>query len=644
MVIRRISLAILVALVVAVVVGSCSGEDEADDWVRLMSLQVDQQVVIPTSKVRIDLGGTQRVVADSATVTLDGTVGEREVTESFELVTQRDGEVGPLHVVLDASAELWPSLQPASGEFFRGTLEVHLRDVLGVDARGTDDNISWRFVEELTPIIDFEPPHQIFSNSTVNVTGEGILRPEEGQTVAVIEQGQLEATRGHTVDLTGQELPVQWAGSREYGDLLFDPAVLGVHPGELEMTVRFENQYANGTTIAASGGDVFVDATVGTPFIASVSPTAASRGQLVELQGRGFVPPDAPGSYGMVLRFEGTLTPNDPELPSLTFEGATAAERTPYETVSDELLVQEIWYNVSGRSLEGLGAVPGIFDGRVTPVLYDSHGTVEGMPWEGQFEILPTRQMVYLKFLPAFSVATDRYGMANVEREIRQRILEVTNRDYHGLNIEFVDEPPQNFSRFATVEIGGPDPTGGQAFGFDNTYNDQPKDTGNLHIDDYLGGINPATGEEWNNPYGGVFVESFAQFSPTLYPEMGHASEHFDRVFGPFMPELGGQRVQATEWPEGPRTDEIAEAIRVFGNVVGNTVSHELGHALGLAYFEGDWESPGHIFHNMGDTDCIMDAGADRSFEQRAELDGEGPAQFNERNRAYLEQILPLPR
>lgn len=607
-----------------------------------MAPQVDQELVVPTSTIRVELRGTRQVVADRAEVNLSGTVGEREVDESFELDVGRDGEVGNLRLFIDATPRLWQALEPGDGQWFRGDLTVQLTDVLGVDARGRLEDVGWQFVEELAPAVQFDAPTQLFPNATIEVSGDGVLRPEEGDTVAVIEEGLLDADRGHTVDLDDKVLPVAWTGDRQRAGLRLDPSVIGVHPGKLEATIRFENRFSDGTSIVSPHDSTSFQSSIDPPFVASVSPTAASRGQLVELEGRGFVPPDG-GDYGMVLRFEGTLSPADPELDPVTFEGETAAERVPYETVSDEQLVQDVWYRVVDRQLQGLGAIPGVFDGRITPIVYDQYGTVDGLSWEGAFEILPTRQIVYLQYLPAFSVALNRYGLNNVEREIRQRILDVVNRDYQGINIEFVEDPPADFAHYATVEIGGPDPTGGSAFGFDNTFNDQPKDTGNLHLDDYLGGINPETGEEFNNPYGGIFVESFAQFSPTLHPEMGHASDHFDRVFGPFMPELGGDRIRATEWPEGDRVDEIEEAIRVFGNVVGNTVSHEMGHALGLAHFEEDWETPGHRFHNRPEHEPgIMHPGAERSFEQRAELDGEGPSGFNERNRSYLEDILPL--
>ena len=56
----------------------------------------------------------------------------------------------------------------------------------------------------------------------------------------------------------------------------------------------------------------------------------------------------------------------------------------------------------------------------------------------------------------------------------------------------------------------------------------------------------------------------------------------------------------------------------------------------GLAAIDGQ-------FHHLGDNPgWIMDSGSARPFEERAEIDGAGPAVFSPQNRAYLEQILPL--
>ncbi|MCC6624725.1 MAG: hypothetical protein IT385_25975 [Deltaproteobacteria bacterium] len=80
----------------------------------------------------------------------------------------------------------------------------------------------------------------------------------------------------------------------------------------------------------------------------------------------------------------------------------------------------------------------------------------------------------------------------------------------------------------------------------------------------------------------------------------------------------------------------MREAVRVYGNLVGSTISHEVGHSLGLANVEGQ-------FHNIGDNPgWIMDAGNYRPFEERAELDGQGPSFFEEGSLTYLRSILPV--
>ena len=111
----------------------------------------------------------------------------------------------------------------------------------------------------------------------------------------------------------------------------------------------------------------------------------------------------------------------------------------------------------------------------------------------------------------------------------------------------------------------------------------------------------------------------------------------FDDLFAPIVPALGGRPAEPGELDAGgPRAASIAEAIRVFGNLLGNTISHEVGHTVGLAAVDGN-------FHNIGDNPgWIMDAGLYRPFAERAEIDGQGPAVFAPFNRQYLESVLPL--
>ena len=61
-----------------------------------------------------------------------------------------------------------------------------------------------------------------------------------------------------------------------------------------------------------------------------------------------------------------------------------------------------------------------------------------------------------------------------------------------------------------------------------------------------------------------------------------------------------------------------------------------MGHSLGLANLDGQ-------FHNIGDNPgWLMDSGSNRPFEERAELDGQGPSFFEEASLTYLKTILPL--
>ena len=75
-----------------------------------------------------------------------------------------------------------------------------------------------------------------------------------------------------------------------------------------------------------------------------------------------------------------------------------------------------------------------------------------------------------------------------------------------------------------------------------------------------------------------------------------------------------------------------------IGSIVGSTVSHELGHSLGLA------DPLGTRFHNIGDMpNALMDQGGARGFEERAQLNDQGPSRYCVGAYDYLAEILPTP-
>ncbi len=642
-----------VALVVCLLAVGCgqksTDEEQSSSFEREplpVAVGFDQETVVESSKLQFTLRGTDRITADakSARVRLVGEGGDYPDLETFYAgEVTRQGDVGDLQVGLQAGPTLWEELDPSDGETFTGRILIEVYDNAGLRVTGEIAEASLVFRRDMAPSVDAVEVDDVYVNEAVDIQGRGFLRPAEGQTVAVVREGTLRNPDGSEVDIAGERLTVRWNGQREEALLPIQPDVFGVQPSSFQGTLKFRNEFANGRTIEGPG-TVRIAGDIQKSYIAGLSPQEASRGQRVTIEGRGFVPSNEYDNIGMVLRYEGTFEPADDEQETRRLTGANAIERSPTRVAAEDRIRQNVWYSVTDdRELEGLGATPGTFEGEITPILLDGETQQEGIPWEGTFRVLPTKQVVYLKYLPSFSKALETYGLRNVEGVIRDRIASVIERDYADYHVEVREEEPDDFVDYATVELGGPDPTGTRSFGYDNSFNGVAKDTGNLYLADYLGGVNADAAEEFNNPYGGIFIASFTFFSPTLSPDNPYASEKFDEILEPFMPELGGTPVRGTEWPEGPRTDAIERAVRMVGSVIGNTVTHEVGHSLGMTFVEGDFTRPQDVFHNPIAGPFIMDAGADRPFEERAELSGAEPPTFNPQNKSYLDKVLPKP-
>ncbi|MFW5878694.1 MAG: hypothetical protein ACOCVR_02645, partial [Myxococcota bacterium] len=369
------------------------------------------------------------------------------------------------------------------------------------------------------------------------------------------------------------------------------------------------------------------------PALASFDPSGASRGAAVALLGRGFLPSSAEENQSTFFTMDGIFETVDGELVDWMDDEALILEGTWMEPSRIEMVIRPEEDGSGG--LKGFGHSPGIFEGSVTPTIRYQGQTLEGASYEGGFEVLPTLQVVYLKYLPTFTEALRKFGLRNVEQELRDRIYEVCVRDYADYNVEFRRSRPTDFVDYSVIELAGRDPNELGLFGLDNT---EGMDEGNLRLDDVIGGHNAEAEEAGTFSYGGVFLESFLAFSPSL--GYGHLpdefrSTRFDHLFSYFIPELDGSPVQAGEYPGGARDEQIGRAIRALGSILGNTVVHEIGHSLGMVSIPGQ-------FHHDGDTPgLIMNPGQARSFEERAEIDGQGPATWHEIDREYLQSILP---
>jgi hypothetical protein len=149
-----------------------------------------------------------------------------------------------------------------------------------------------------------------------------------------------------------------------------------------------------------------------------------------------------------------------------------------------------------------------------------------------------------------------------------------------------------------------------------------------------------------------VFIESlfiFSEHPSTFAPKTRAGQALFDDIFDPFRPDRGGLPVRSADLVQGvppattgagcpsdDRRAQISCAIWTLGNMVGSTISHEVGHSLGLA------NPAGGDAHYLTDApNRLMDAGGNRPFEERAELNGQGPARFCQDAYDYLRQVLP---
>jgi hypothetical protein len=599
-------------------------EDVALDGLRLDAVNPD--VLLPGSVIVV--AGASFVDAEWGTTTLVLSGGERELrlparhAGGGELqVDWRGDELGPGSFRGEAHVEVLSRVDGAVYASPRLAVELEIR-------------------AELSPVLGEVAGGVIFVNDAIAVSGSGfLLGAGEGETRARLRGCYQLDGEAACLPLADLELAARPEArfDRSLARFLFAPEIAGIRPGRFEGEVWLVNRHAGGAVHESEPVAVSFD--VVPPRIFQVSPAAASLGQFVDIEGGGFVGGTSSGELLTTLSLEGNFTVSgggSQGVSLLLVPEFSSGRRVRYVVNEEDELGQRV----------DLRHATGRFVGTARPIVQAGDVTVVGDPVAVDLAIAPIKQVVYLAFQPSYVESLRHFGLRAADTAIRERVFAVAARDYAGINVEFRDQPPDDFAYYAQVDLAGPDPNGLGLLGYDNS---PGKDIGNTRLYDTIGGVNAQTQADGFPGYGGVFVESFFGFS--LHPGGfaaslgGGADPLFDTIFDPFRPDRGGQPVRAddldqlsvSECPAADRAGQVACAVFVLGNMIGTTMTHEVGHSLGLAN-----PSEAAAFHNLGDQpNRLMDAGGARTFHERAELLGEGPARFCDEDYAYLRAILP---
>ena len=587
------------------------------------------------TRVRLSGQGFVPPEVGELSATLEGQAGGQTVAVGVYL-----DALGPDTAGFDVGPALLQQLPLDQGPF-SGRLTVHRIGGRGVSGAASLE-ITLAVVSTLTPSLAAITPANGFLGEPMDVVGDGFLLPGEGPpetggsgaTILELDGIFTPAQGGAPLEKMGLALPLTVL-DRTYATFDLTPDLFGLEPGIFTGSARVRNLYqgdAVGFLDLAGNelGDLILH--LGDTRLTSVWPGRIRRGQELAFEGRGFLGVD--GDLGTVtfMAFTGNQTGPDE---SIVHTSVNPLVLVP-DVVEGNYLATLVIRTAVGPDgwPTGFGSRPAVLDGRITPHVVFDDRILEGQGLDVHIEVGRQVQVVYLRFLPTFEDGLAAFGMEAVSEHVKARAFEVAAADYLGISMEFRLEQPTDWVEYTTAEVMNQDPNDAGLLGLDNTYG---KDVGNLRLEELLGGYNAVSAEAGYHPYGGVFVESFLMFSPTLSNlDAGLTAPAFDAVFGAVIPELGGVAVSSGEYPGGARDGAIGEAIRVLGNLIGDTVSHEVGHTLGLAAVDGN-------FHNPGDNPgYIMDAGAFRPFEERAQLPGGNVRVFAPYNRAYLEEILPV--
>lgn len=589
---------------------------------------------------------------------------------------------------LDSNAELliddrlYAKLK--EGEFYGSGYILSKND--GGETHGKVFDVSFTVAQQLDPRLDSVQGGAVYLNSTILVKGDGFLQGrEEGETKVEIK-GYDKNNQLVTVVLP---LQVISENNRKEGTFDFSPKIAGINPGTFSRTISLINTHSDNQEIKNPSPQqvTFVlNKSYISPF---ASNTVVSIGRYWNFYGRGFL--EDPTS--MYFSFNGSFTPR--ENPSGKVNLYFKIIPTYKSGEWAQMLLPDPFFDPKFNSALNTQFDPAKFPSKPDSPLLSLHqrylgGTLEGIwkpvlnyngleiagePVSTKLYIGGPRQAVWVRFLDGWRDALRKYGLLAADQQIRKRVLEAIAFPYQGINIYFSeaepssDEVPQIFVGRLDISNVSTDMT--FLMGLDATHN---KDRYNKYLNDWVGGFNVWSREDDFAAYGGVFVEvinwvfsehpfiPIAKIENACKDSTGVVSEgcrcgneNFDLIFDPFRADIGNplrngeiENIPVLTSTTGcleptDRSMQAACAILVLGNMVGTTAAHEFGHTLGLSWPDDpnilNCHQPGS---NVGTrANRLMVGKCGRPFEERAEVNGQGPGIFCKSEFEYLQTILP---
>ncbi|MBN1945859.1 MAG: hypothetical protein JW797_09290 [Bradymonadales bacterium] len=519
-------------------------------------------------------------------------------------------------------------------ELGEGSHQVDLVFVEGDEASGAYP-LQLELAEQLALALEELQAARVFRNDQLVLRGSGIITPQEGSLTAEL-LGELEVSGEGSVNVA-VSLPVVPAErfDRQRGVVRLSTAIGGLKAGQFEGTIRLCSELRSGSSHQSETRALSLEFVP--PALFGYQPDEVALGQIVTFTGGGFLGhPEEPQEVTL-LRFDGMLTPQGS--PPMSFGPVEAV--LLFVSGQEARWPIEVETRVDHLAAGFLGVTRGRFEGWVTPVTISGVEELAGEPMAIDLRVNGVRQLVVTRFLPGFWDSLRYYGLEAASQQVVEVAMSRMQAIWSPYALEFVLESPADFlqSAYSVLEIGGPDPNGLGLMGYENT---SGKDVNNLRLYDQIGGANAATQADGFPGYGGVFIESFLYWSdhPPFSGPRPYGSPLpdplFDEIFDPVR-EQPATLDEVEGLGEMSRVEVVARAIGALGSIVGETSAHEVGHSVGLAQ---PYEPVGHYHSLIPSPGCLMDAGADRPFGERAAQPGYESTRFCFDEPQYLESIL----